>query len=287
MKNIIALVFDYDDTLAPDTISRFLESHEVDVIQFWRKTVDPLIADGWDPVPAMMYSLIKVSRTLPDTQQFTKTAFLDFGKTISFFPGVTAVFNTLREQTADIAKKFHSDIELEYYIISSGIDDLITSSRIAKYFTDIWANSFFYDIKNGKITFPKRIISFTDKTRYLFYIKKGLIKPGIIGKPFEVNRKFAPDEIRVPFQRMIFVGDGLTDVPCFALLQKFGGTAIAVYDQNHRENWGRAWGFTQSDRVTNIAPADFRKNSALHDSLIMAIERICTDIALVKRTYIG
>lgn len=284
MKEIIALIFDFDDTLAPDSTSRFLESMGIDVPHFWRDTVDTLIDEGWDPVPAMMYRLIEISRYRETSKPLTRDSFSEAGKKLKFFPGVTKIFPILKDLTQELSEEMNIDVELEYYIISSGIQSIIDSSRIAKHFKEIWASEFHYD-KNGEILFPKNMISFTDKTRYLFHIQKGLVGPQYRNKPFEVNKKTPKESVRVPFNRMIFVGDGYTDVPCFSLMQENGGTAIAVYDRDRRDKWGRAWGFTQTGRATNIAPADYRKNSALHDSLIMAIERICHDIALSNRIY--
>ncbi|MFC1734080.1 haloacid dehalogenase-like hydrolase [candidate division KSB1 bacterium] len=283
--NTIALIFDFDDTLAPDSISRFLEQAGVDVPAFWRDRVDPLIAGGWDPVPALAYRLVEYSRSSGSGDRFTEEAFARFGKSLKLFPGVPALFQTMRSLVEEQSREKHIEADIEFYIISSGIGSIIRSTKIAKHFTEIWATEFHFDDGAGDIAFPKNIISFTDKTRYIFHIRKGLVGEQFRGKPFEVNRKHSPGEIRVPFERMIFVGDGYTDVPCFSLLQQNGGTAIAVYDRNRREKWGRAWGFTQTGRATNIAPSDYRRNSALHDSLIMAIERICSDIALGKRTF--
>ncbi len=285
MKNTIALIFDFDDTLAPDSTSHFLQSMGVDVPHFWRESVDPLIRTGWDPVPAMMYCMTEYSNSTSDNTVFTKKAFEETGKKLKFFPGVTQFFPSFLELAAEVTGQMDIEINLEYYIVSSGIYPIIKSTRIAKHFTEIWASDFHYEEDTDRIVCPKNIISFTDKTRYLFQIKKNLIGPKYRGKPFEVNTKVLPENIRVPFENMIFIGDGYTDVPCFALLQQCGGTAIAVYDRNRREKWGRAWGFTQTGRATNIAASDYRKETALHDSMIMAVERICHNIALDSRTY--
>jgi len=285
MKNIIAVIFDFDDTLAPDSTSFFLESMGVDVPHFWRDTVDPLIDEGWDPIPALMYRLLECSKNREAGRPFTRASFNEAGKKLKFFPGVTTFFQTLRDLSAELSNEINIAVELEYYVISSGLLPIIGSTRIARHFTEIWASDFLYGGPDGEIVFPKNFISFTDKTRFLFHIQKGIIGPQFRNKPFEVNKKTRPEDIRIPFDRMIFVGDGYTDVPCFSLMQRNGGTAIAVYDRNRREKWGRAWGFTQTGRATNIAPSDYRKKSALHDSLIMAIERICHDIALSNRTY--
>ena len=86
---------------------------------------------------------------------------------------------------------------------------------------------------------------------------------------------------------MIFVGDGYTDIPCFSLVRKQGGVAIGVYDPEDRERWGRAWGFIEDGRVSNLVPADYAKGSALSNSLTMAVESMANRIALRRSTYQG
>jgi len=118
-------------------------------------------------------------------------------------------------------------------------------------------------------------------------VSKGLTGPQFHGKPFDVNKKVSAQDLRVPFDQMIFVGDGFTDVPCFSMLRKLNGIPIGVYDQNSREKWGRAWGFIEDGRVSNLVPADYRGKSALNNSLTMAIEAMARRILLRPKTYQG
>src|SRR3546814_7042913 len=118
-----------------------------------------------------------------------------------------------------MVREQHPRVQLEFYLICSGIGDVFRHTPIAHEFTDIWASEFNYG-DDGAIEFPRRIVSFTDKTRYLFHIQKGIIGQASRGKPFEVNRKVPEDKLRVPFEQMIFVGDGYTDIPCFSLIRR-------------------------------------------------------------------
>src|SRR3546814_19852196 len=103
------------------------------------------------------------------------------------------------------------------------------------------------DLQAGAIRFPKRVVSFTDKTRYLFHIQKGIVGPSSRNKPFEVNRKIAPDKLRIPFEPMIFVGDGYTDIPLFSPLRRSGGVAFGVSSAERRggkegvSSWSIGW----------------------------------------------
>ena len=282
MQDTIAVVFDFDDTLTPDSTSSFLDSIGVNVPEFWQNRVQPLINTGWDPIPAYLYMMIKESEARPEGRRITRRAFASWGSRIKFYSGVTRIFSRLERHARAVA----STISVEFYLISSGVGEILRSTKVFKHFKDTWACDFHYNSK-GEITFPRNVVSFTDKTRYLFSISKGHTGAKHRGKPFDVNKKIPPQELRVPFDQMIFVGDGYTDIPCFSMLRKVNGVAIGVYDKMSREKWGRAWGFIEEGRVSNLVPADYGKNSALENSLMMAIEAIGNRILLRRNTYQG
>jgi hypothetical protein len=280
MHKTIGVVFDFDDTLAPDSTSSFLEAHGLNVKRFWR-SVDPLLDEGWDPVPAYLFRLLEASNA-GAVPPITRHDLERHGRQLSSYPGVSRIFSRLRKH----AHSVNPSVAVEFYLISSGIGEILRATPVAKQFKDIWACEFQYD-ETGAIVFPKNIVSFTDKTRFLFHILKGITGPASRSRPFDVNKKIPADQVRIPMKHMVFIGDGYTDVPCFALIKKSGGTAIGVYDRKQREKWGRAWGFTEEGRVSNLVPADFTSRSALSDSLMMAVESIARRIALENQTYQG
>ncbi len=283
MHETLAVVFDFDDTLAPDTTSGFLRHSGLDdLAAFWKNEVAPLTNDhDWDPVPAYLYQMIQASRSgrIPP---LTAVCLADWGRRAPLHPGVETLFDRLSTAAHEANPRAH----VEYYVISSGIGDIVRNTRIAKAFSEIWASEFHYG-DDGIALFPKRVVSFTDKTRYLFHIQKGLIGPNHRGKPFEVNRKLSDAQLRVPLNRMIFVGDGYTDIPCFSLLRQHRGVPIAVYDPNHEEKWGSAYQFVRDGRVTNLLSANYAEDSDLSRFLIMAVRNLASEIALSERTYQG
>ena len=190
----------------------------------------------------------------------------------------------LNQEVQTISTEKQIGINLEFFGISSGLDEIVQASSIRKHLTAAWGNKLHDNGKNEEIYFPKSIISFTDKTRYLFQISKGMTGDDYSGKPFAVNKKIKPEEYAIPFTRMIFVGDGCTDVPCFSLVKKYGGIPLAVYDKIRRERWVRAWKISEEDRVSHVASTDYRKNSDLYSLLVMAIERIADGIAIENRS---
>jgi phosphoserine phosphatase len=279
MSNTIAFIFDFDDTLAPDSTSGFLHHFGVDVQAFWKKDVQELIEKDWDPIPAYLYQMIRLSN---NSKRITREALAEWAKQITYYPGVENIFDSLRQH----AKAVDPTLKLEFYLISSGIAGILRHTSIAKHFEDIWACDFDYD-DEGQILFPKKVVSFTDKTRYIFHISKGIFGEKSRGRPFDVNQKVESRDLRVPLNQMIFVGDGYTDIPCFSLVRKGGGIAIGVYDSDNRDKWGRAWGFIEQQRVSNLVPADYTPKSALANSLMMSIESIVRRVELNRLTYQG
>lgn len=281
MQTTIAIIFDFDDTLAPDSTSSFLHHLGINVNNFWKNEVSPLIEEGWDPIPAYLFKILELSKNA-DSPLITKNKLINWGAHIEFYQGVDSIFERLRNH----AKNINPRIKLEFYLISSGIGEILRNTKIAENFKEIWACDFSYNQK-GEIMFPKKIVSFTDKTRYIFHISKGIVGKEFIGKPFEVNRKDAPGKQRIPLDRMIFIGDGYTDVPCFSLVRKAGGTPIAVCDQDDQKKWGRAWGFLEDKRVFHWAVADYSEKSTLSASLLMSLESAIRKIELEQQTYQG
>ncbi|MBX7145347.1 MAG: haloacid dehalogenase-like hydrolase [Oligoflexia bacterium] len=277
----IAVVFDFDDTLAHDSTSGFLHRWGVDVKDFWRRHRERLL-QGWDTVPAYLEMIIEESRARSQKDRITARKLAAFGPKVELHHGVTSIFARLIKQ----AKAIHPQLCVEFYVISSGIGEILRHTQISKYFKEIWSSDFAYN-KAGEIDALKTVVSFTDKTRFLFQISKGLVGAAARRDPFAVNRKVAADEIAVPFSHMIMVGDGMTDIPCFSLVQQGGGVAIGVYDRDSRERWGKALGFIEDRRVSHLVAADFRKRSGLDDALSLALDKIGNSIKLKSLSYQG
>jgi len=281
MQERIAVVFDFDDTLGPDSTTGFLKYAGLkDIDSFWQE-VGTLMADDWDPVPAYLNHMVTASqdgRIKPITQQSLRR----WGESLPFFDGVSDVFAHLRK----VVKDANPRVTLEFYLISSGIGDVLRSMPISGEFTDIWASEFHYDNQGHAVT-PRKIISFTDKTRYIFQIQKGIIGNDSRGKPFAVNKRVPAEQVRIPLNQMMFVGDGYTDIPCFSLIKQNGGIPIAVYDHDHTEKWGNAFQFVADGRVSNLHSANYRQGSDLVNFLTMAVRSLAERIAVAASSYQG
>ncbi len=262
----IAIIFDFDETLVEESTSAFVSSLGIDIDLFWEIVNSTLVEKGWDPVPAYLYKLIEISKGNPD-KLITRKRLKEFSKHLTYKKGVQTLFENIRQFTANN----FIDVETEFYIISSGIGEIIRYSTIAKEIKEIWACEFHYDA-DGRILFPKNIVSFTDKTRFIFQISKGMIGKEYYGKPYEVNRLIPQNAYRIPIDHMIYIGDGMTDIPCFSLIKRYGGIPIGVYDAS--KSLGKAWQFVVDKRVSNLHSANYEKGSDLYNSILMAITSI-------------
>jgi hypothetical protein len=272
----MAIVFDFDGTLAPDSTTGFLRHLGVDVARFWSEGVEPRVRSGWDPVPAYLYEIWRLSRSSAAPRAVTREAFRRFGGRMAFFPGATDLFPRITQRLG--ARR--SSLELEFYLISSGIGEILRATTIAGRFVRIWASDFHYDAEGG-LEFPRNIVSFTDKTRYLFELSKGVAEEGGGAGSFAVNRKVPLDRLRIPLERVVFVGDGYTDVPCFHLVRKNGGVAIGVYEEG-REPEQQTLGLLEDGRVSDLVPADYRPGSALSGLLEQAVDQIGQRVGLAE-----
>ena len=279
MQDIIAVIFDFDDTLAPDSTSGYLRGTGIDLHDFWSREVDALIAADWDPVPAYLHCMIGKAAS-GAMEPITRESLANWGRTLPLHTGVESIFERLRQTVRNVDPR----VSIEFYLISSGIGDVVRNTRIAHEFTDIWASEFHYD-DGGHAAGTRRIVSFTDKTRYLFHIQKGLIGPGSRGKPFDVNRKISPENLRIPMRQFIFVGDGYTDIPCFSLVTREKGVAIGVYDKHHTEKWGGAYKFIAEDRVKSLFSANYTEGSDLSTFLTMALRHLAEGIVVRSGSY--
>ncbi|MBD2075010.1 haloacid dehalogenase-like hydrolase [Phormidium sp. FACHB-592] len=267
------IVFDFDDTLAANTLDELVKAVGLDVEQFHQQQYAPLKNAGWDHVAARFYCLIQASKHHPEIQhKITKDYLIQFGQQLQPFDGVTEMFDRLRRRVQDL----NPQIELEFYMITGGFGKVVRNTCIAPYFNQIWGCEFHYS-ETGEIDFLKRSISHTEKTRYLMQIASGQDQVDGNGRSL-AYRDVSEDQLHIPLSQMIYVGDGTSDVPCFSVLNDEGGIAIDVYKE--AQAWDEQIQVSESQQVTNLAEADYREDSELMRSLTLAVESLCKQISL-------
>ena len=269
LHNTIALVYDYDQTLSPYYMQDdvIFPAFGINAAKFWERCDALVQVEGYDNELAYMKCLLDyLAMDRPSNQQLKQ-----LGAKMRLYKGLPEMFEEFR---LDLLEEHHSasGIHIEHFVVSSGLKALIEGSPLRPYLREVFGCEYAED-SEGKITFPKRVISHTQKTQYLFRINKGLLDMSQ-----DVNDHM-PDETRpVPFPNMIYIGDGPTDVPCFAIMRKNGGQSIAVYnpDDPSRASFKKCYSLSaHADRVRHIAPSDYRRGSHLR----LLLEEIVREIA--------
>lgn len=270
----IAIAFDFDDTLAPDSMDSLLAHYGVEKDQYWSEHVHPRVDDGWDPIPAAFYALIEFSRSQSDpSARLTRRRLVEHGRKLKLFPGVESCLRRLRRQA-----KRRAGVDVEFYIISSGIGEVIRATPAAKLFKNIWASDFHYD-RTGEIAYIRKVISHTEKTRYLFNIAKGISGPHGFDQPLDLDPGTVAEGIRIPLRHIVYVGDGKTDIPCFSLINQEKGFSLGVF-KDTPQKWGEQANLDHGRRLSNLVAADFSSKSEMTRSLTHAVESLCSMIAV-------
>ncbi len=282
VTDIIALVFDFDDTLVPDSTTKLLRQHGIDPDRFWRVEAKALIAQGYDPPTAYLKLLFDNIGEAKPLGRLTNQQLREFGKSLDtdFYPGLPEFFDDVQQTV----KANFKNIEVEFYIVSGGLQPILEgSSVVQKYFKAAYACQLGGDTEDGSLKYIKRSITFTEKTRYLFEISKGIDPKESSSNPYAVNKYVDEKHRRIPFSNMIYIGDGLTDIPCFSLLQKSKGMAFGVFDPTDKDKAKRALEeFLKPNRVVSMHAPQYTEDSELGAMLRTAITTRCSSIQLER-----
>lgn len=292
-RNIVAVIWDFDKTLTPGYMQAPLfQRYGIDEEFFWQEVQglpDIYARRGMHVSPDTVYlnHLLSYIKNGP-LKGLRNAGLRELGREIPFFPGLPGCFETLKAvATAKPAYAKH-EIRLEHYIISTGLAEMIRGSAVAEKVDGIFACEFVecplppYYSKQDELAIETNfeisqigvMVDNTIKTRYLFEINKGSNKNPAIS----VNAKIAEEDRRVPFTNMIYVADGPSDVPCFAVVRKGGGKTFAVYNPESEAEFAQNDRLCEDGRVHNFGPADYRPGTQTTRWLRLQVEKICDRI---------
>lgn len=271
-KPVLAICYDFDKTLSPDDMQAqgFIQSVGYDVGEFWKQSNG--LASGNDMDQNLAYMLM-MQQAAEGKKLFTRGELMKCGKEVALFPGVKDWFKRICTYGEE------HDVLVEHYIISSGLKEMIEGTDVAGEFKKIYASSFFYNEK-GVAIWPAQVVNYTNKTQFLFRIEKGVLDINDPG----VNDSFAPDEMRVPFRNMVYIGDSDTDVPCMKLVNVNGGYSIGVYNVDTKDKT-KVYKMMRENRIKYYAPADYSEGKELDILLKAIIDRTAENEALESRFY--
>ncbi len=274
-QKTIALIFDCDDTLCEDTTTFLLKELGIDAVKFW-SDVDIMVRKGWDPPLAYMRRMLKL--TLGGKTNLTESFLKKTGAKLPFFPGIPDLFDELRTYVSEIEEAKEANIKLEYYVVSSGFEQLVKGSKISPYVDDIFGCTFEVEEDTGILLFPKSTVTFTEKTKFLFAINKGISGDVLRKSPYEVNNSIPEKDRRIPFSNMLYIGDGPSDIPCLSVLMKNSGYGIGVYG---KKTISKGWQLAKGQRMTvGPYPCDYSINSPLRTMIQRTVKEIALRIVL-------
>lgn len=258
------MMYDFDKTLCTKDMQEytFIPGLKMKAKEFWDKTQEFRKTQKMDAVLAYMYQML--SQSDKSDKSIQRQDFVKLGKDIELYKGVDTWFDRVNAY----AKK--KGVCIEHYVISSGLKEIIEGTAIAKKFKEIYACEFYYD-QNGVAKWPKFAVNYTEKTQFLFRINKGVLD---VDDNEMVNKYIPERERRIPFRNMVYIGDGLTDVPCMQLVKINGGKSVAVYGPHKDEAKKTAAEIVRDGRANYMKVADYSEGKELEQLVFRIIDKI-------------
>ena len=269
MKPIIALLYDFDKTLCTTDMEdyAFIPALGMTPPQFWQIANDFGRENHMDGLLAYMYTMIEECRKRDI--RLDRKFLIECGRSIQLFPGVLEWFGRINAFGESLG------VEIEHYVLSSGLAEIIEGSGICHEFRMVYACEFLYN-EAGLASWPKLDVNFTNKTQFIYRINKGVLD---VSDDRRLNSSMPDDSRRVPFTNMIYIGDGLSDVPCMKMTRAYGGQAIAVYQDSNRQAVEE---LLTRRRVDFIFPADYRQGTGLDETVKNIIRKMAITDALTE-----
>ena len=275
--NVIALVYDFDGTLTPQPMQEFTVLPKIGIKKgrdFWEAVGKEALKTGGEEIVTYMRLMIEMSQQkhYPVTPAVLKA----LAKNIRYYPGVTGFFPRITEY---VKTQLDPGIELRHYVISAGLKEIICGASIARHFYQVFASQYHYD-EYDRAVFPKVIVNDTLKTQFIFRINKG--KEALHES---INLHMPPAARPIPFQNILYVGDGLTDVPCMTVIRKNGGYALAVYKPDNAKGLETCKELLRAGRVDFIAQADYRKNKEVDRLVKLLLNNMVEGIRYARESF--
>ena len=260
-KPTIGILYDFDKTLCTTDMQEyaFIKNLDMNSEDFGGEAAGVTAAHEVEKVLAYMFVMIKKCKEkgIPLTQEYLKQC----GENVVLFKGVETWFDRINAFGESMG------VNIEHYIISSGTYEIIQGTPIAKYFKRIYACKYMYD-ENGEALWPALAINYTLKTQYIYRISKGILD---VTDDYNLNRLQDESLRRIAYRNMIYIGDGMTDIPCMKMVKQKGGKSIALYASGKSET---VRPLVDDDRINYVCVADYSANSTLEKIVKLMIENM-------------
>jgi len=301
-QNIIACIWDFDKTLIPDYMQAPLfRRYGVHENTFWAEAnglAEAYRHRGYQISGELAYLNHLLTYVLAGRMpKLNNRVLRDCGAEIQFYPGLPDFFTTSRQWVSEKPEYVKHEIQLEHYIVSTGRAEMIRGSAIAPFVDGIWGCHFVenplqpgylsqkeLDISaDAEIAQIGLVIDNTTKTRALFEINKGTNK----NSGLDVNANMVPEDRRIPFQNMIYIADGPSDIPSFSVVRKGGGKGYAVYNPARSDEFAQNDRLRSVGRIDHYGPADYTAGSTTSHWLRLHIQSICDRIVADRESAVA
>lgn len=261
-KITIGIMYDFDKTLCTTDMQNydFIKNLGMTPEEFWSEASAQTQKFSMDKILSYLYLMMEKSKAkgLPLTEEYLNS----LGKSVVFYRGVQTWFDRINSFGASVG------VNVEHYVISSGVKEIIEGTSIAKYFKKIYGCNFLYDEETKEAIWPAMAINYTQKTQYIFRISKGTLD---VTEEEKLNMETPDDTRAIQYRNMIYIGDGLTDIPCMQLLKDKGGKSIALYQSGNKH---KVLPLVEDGRINYVCIADYSINSTLEKIVKLMIENM-------------
>jgi phosphoserine phosphatase len=275
-QNTIALVYDFDGTLSPQPMQEYTVLPKIGVkpAEFWKKVNREALETESDRMLVYMRHIIEaLEREKVDVK---REDFAAMARRIKYFPGVATWFGRVNGY---VRRRSKGAVKIQHYLISAGQREILEGVSIRRHFKRIYASEYHFN-HHGVATFPKFLVTDTLKTQFLFRINKGLE-----AVTESINEHMPESQRPIPFHNIIYVGDGMSDVPSMALTKKSGGHAVAVYDAKKSGGRASCVKLLDAGRVDFIAEANYARGSKLSRRVELLLDSIIANIAYSHEAF--
>ena len=276
-QNTIALVYDFDGTLSPQPMQEYTVLPKIGIKpeEFWAMVNDEARKTESDQMLVYMRHIIEALES--KRVDVRREDFAAMARKIEYFPGVTSWFGRI---DGYVRRRSRGKVKVQHYLISAGQREILDGVSIRKHFKRIYASEYHFN-HHGVADFPKLLVTDTMKTQFLFRINKG--KESVTES---INEHMPEGERPIPFQNIVYLGDGMTDVPSMAITKKNGGFAVAVFDPRKKTGRATCMRLLDAGRVDYIAPADYRATSKLTRRVQLLLDAIIAGVAYRREAFV-
>ncbi len=270
LRNVVAIMYDFDKTLSPKDMQEYGFIPSLGYLRtedFWKTVSEQAKKHRMDQILSYMKCMLDQAKA--SGKPLTRSGLASLAEGVALFPGVEEWFDLINQEGK------RRGLVIEHYIVSSGLKEIIEGTTIARHFKEIYACEYVYT--EDVAVWPAQAVNYTTKTQYIFRINKGVLD---VNESERLNAFVPHRERKVPFENMIYIGDGMTDIPCMRLVLEKGGNSIAIYNEHSEKSKHDVRTLVRDGRVNYCASADYRDGKQMHQIVSAILDQVKAKVEL-------